>query len=88
MIKIQKIGYLETRRKIDTSAPMSAEDKKKLQQQVCRTFLYYARAVDYTMLYLLDVLATRVKDGIQETVKTLQNFLDYCATHPESIVLS
>ena len=72
--------------KIDTTAPMS-EDDKKLLQQVCRTFLYYARAVDCTMVHALNDLAARVNNGAQETVKAVQHFLDYCATNPESTVL-
>ena len=59
----------------------------KLLQQVCGTFLYYARAVDCTMLHALNDLATRVTDGTQTTMKALQHFLDYCATYPEATVL-
>ena len=73
--------------KIDTTAPMSADEKKKLLQQVCGTFLYYARAVDCTMLHALNYLATRFNNGTQQTVKAVQHFLDYCATNPESTVL-
>ena len=57
--------------KIDTTAPMSADDKKLLQQ-VCGKFLYYARAVDCTMLHALNDLATRVNNGTQQTVKAVQ----------------
>ena len=56
-------------------------------QQVCGTFLYYARAVDCTMLHALNDLATRVKDGTQKLVAALNHFLDYCATHPKAVVL-
>ena len=59
----------------------------KLLQQVCETFLYYARAVDCTMFYALNDLTTRVKDGTQKTVKALNHFLDYCATHPKAVKL-
>ena len=41
---------------IDDSAPMSADETKRLEQ-VCGVFLYYARAVDPTMLHALNVLA-------------------------------
>ena len=60
--------------------------QEKLLQQVCGTFLYYARAVDCTMLHALNDLATRVKDGTQKTVEALNHFLDYCVTHPEVTV--
>ena len=54
---------------------------------MCGTFLYYTRAVDYTMLHALNDLATRVNDGTQKTVKALNHFLNHCATHPEATVL-
>ena len=59
----------------------------KLLQQVCGAFLYYARAVDCTMIHALNNLGTRVKDGTQKTAKALNHFLDYCATHIEATVL-
>ena len=39
------------------------------------------------MLHALNDIATRVKDGTQKTVKALTSFLDYCATHPEAVIL-
>ena len=71
---------------INKTNPMTTV-QTKLLQQVCGTFLYYARAVDCTMLHVLNDLATRVKDGTQKTVEALNHFLDYCATHPEAVVL-
>ena len=62
-------------------------EQTKLLKQVCGTFLYYARAVDCTMLHALNDLATRVKDGTQKTVEALNHFLDHCATHPEATVI-
>ena len=46
---------------IDTTNLMT-KVQTKLLQQVCGTFLYYARVVDCTMLYALNNLVTRVKD--------------------------
>lgn len=71
--------------RIDDSDSMSKE-QTKLLQQVCGKFLYYARAVDCTMLHALNDLATRTHNGTQETVKALTHFLNYCATNPESVV--
>ena len=71
---------------IDNTNPMTTIQIKPLQQ-VCGTFLYYARAVVYTMLHVMNDLATRVKDGTQKTVEALNHFLDYCATYPEATVL-
>ena len=48
--------------KVDKSAKMNKE-QVKLLQMVCGTFLYYARAVDCTMLHALNHLATKVNTG-------------------------
>ena len=71
---------------IDKTSPLTTV-QTKLLQQVCGTFLYYARAVDCTMLHTSNNLATRVKDDAQQTVEALNHFLVYCATHPEAVVL-
>ena len=71
---------------VDKTNPMTTI-QTKLLQQVCGTFLYYARAVDCTMLHALNDLATRVKGGTQKTVEALNHFLGYCATHSEAVVL-
>ena len=71
--------------KIDNSKPMN--DKQiKLLQQVCGTFLYYARAIDCTMLHALNDLATKTQKGTQQTAKALTHFLNYCATNPDAKV--
>ena len=67
--------------------PPLKPDQTKLLQQVCCTFLYYARAIDCTMLHALNDLATRVADGTQETFEALQHFLNYCATLPETKII-
>ena len=55
---------------VDDSDPMT--DKQiNLLQQVCGTFLYYVQAVDCTMLHAFNNLATRTKNGTQETAKVL-----------------
>ena len=71
---------------IDKTEPMD-KTQIKLLQQVCRTFLYYARVVDCTMLHALNNLSTRVTDGTQTTVKAVKHFLDYYATNSEATVL-
>ena len=47
---------------IDTTNTMT-KVQTKLLQQVCETFLYYAKAVDCTILHALNNLATRVNDS-------------------------
>ena len=36
---------------------------------------------------MLNDLKRRAKEGTQKTVEALNHFLDYCATHPEAVVL-
>lgn len=65
--------------KIDTSAPIKPEERKRVEQ-VCGLFLCYARAVDPTMLHALNVLATQQDKDTKQTVKQIENFLKYCVT--------
>ena len=72
--------------KVDTTEAMDAK-QIQLLRQVCRTFLYYNRAVDYNMLHALNDLATRVTKGTQQTMKALKHFFNYCAANSEATVL-
>ena len=56
--------------RINDTDPMN-QKQIKLLQPVCGKFLYYARAVDCTMLHALNDLATRTHNGTQETMKAL-----------------
>jgi len=49
-------------------------------------FLYYARAIDSTMLVALSDLASEQSAPTQKTMQDLQWFLDYAATRPEATV--
>jgi hypothetical protein len=69
---------------IDDS-PLLSKDDKKLLQQVCGKFLYYARTIDDTMMYSLNALATRVSNGTDKTKSAMKHFLDYCHTNPDAI---
>jgi hypothetical protein len=55
-------------------------------QQVIGTFLFYARAVDTTMLVALSTLASEQASVTTKTEAAIQQFLDYCATHPNATV--
>ena len=61
---------------------MTPEEKKRLQK-VIGVFLFYARAVDPTMLHTLNVLAAQQEKGTENTIKAMKHFLDYCDTHPD-----
>jgi hypothetical protein len=51
-------------------------------QQILGTFLYYAIAVDATMLVALGTLASKQTKATTTTSNDVQHLLDYAATHP------
>jgi hypothetical protein len=55
-------------------------------QQIVGTFLYYARAVDSSMLVALGSLASAQTRATENTELTVTHFLDYAATHPLATV--
>ena len=69
----------------DTSALLSKSDKTYVQE-VIGVFLYYARAVDCTMLPALGSLATQQSAPTQNTLMKIHQFLDYAMTHPNAII--
>ena len=62
-------------------------EQAKILQKVCGKFLYYARAIDNTMLHALNDLATQVTKGTKKTEEALKWFLDYCATNPDAAII-
>ena len=69
----------------DDSPPLEATDLKTLQQ-ILGTLLYYARAVDNTMLVAISTLASVQAQGTQATMEAAIHLLNYCATHPNATV--
>jgi hypothetical protein len=68
----------------DTQAPMPTDDSplldgagKKCIQQVVGSFLYYARAVDPTILMALSDITTQQTTPTENTKKQVDQFLDY-----------
>ena len=62
------------------------KDGKTYIQQVTGTFLYYARAVDPTMLVTLSAIASEQSKPTIETMNKCKQFLNYAATHPDAII--
>ena len=69
----------------DHSPPLDKAGIKRVQE-VCGTFLYYARAVDNTMLKALGSIASQQASGTEKTMKAVTQLLNYAATHPESTI--
>ena len=69
----------------DESPKLNEQDKKFIQQ-VTGTFLYYARAVDPTMLVALSAIASEQAAPTEATMEKAKLFLDYVATHPDAVL--
>ena len=61
------------------------EHNQKRPRKIVGKFLYYARAIDPTMLMDLNSLAAVQTKLTIETTKQTTKFLNYIATHPDEI---
>ena len=68
-----------------TEPPLGKEEQKYIQQ-VIGTFLYYARAVDSTMLVALSAIAAEQSKPTKTTMDKVDQFLDYVASQDEAIL--
>jgi hypothetical protein len=69
----------------DTSPPLLPSGFQFLQQ-VVRTLLYYARAVDNTMLVAIGYISSDQTKGTQGTLDKVTHLLNYCDTQPETVI--
>ena len=69
----------------DSSDLLNAKETQSIQQ-ITGTFLYYARAVDPTMLVALSAIASMQSKPTVATLERAMLFLDYAATHPDAIM--
>jgi hypothetical protein len=66
-----------------TSPTLSDKDVNKLQQ-LTGTLLYYAQAVDPTLIMPINVLASEQSNAMEFTADKVIKLLNYCNTHPET----
>ena len=69
----------------DNSAALPANGKLFIQQ-VIGVLLWYARAVDNTLLVALGTLASAQSNPTDATMAAVAQILNYCATHPDAVV--
>ena len=62
-----------------------ASSQRRLQKIVGK-FLYYARAIEPTMLMALNSLAAVQTKPTIETAKIITQILNYSATHPDAVI--
>ena len=55
-------------------------------QAVAGTLLYYARAVDNTILTALSAIATEQANPTEKTLAKVKQLLDYCATQEDAVI--
>jgi hypothetical protein len=67
----------------DKSEALSKQGVTRLQE-IIGSFLYYARAIDNTMLVALGSLAAAQTEGTQATMKAAIHLLNYAATYPNA----
>ena len=67
-------------------AALLDKDGTQFVQQFTGTFLYYARAVDSTMLVTLSALASEQASPTKKTMEKVMTFLDYAASQEEAMI--
>ncbi len=67
-------------------SPLLNEAGKKGVQQIVGSFLYYARAVDPTILMALSEISSQQAAHTENTMKRVDQFLDYMWTHPDAVI--
>jgi hypothetical protein len=77
---------LQLTSKIDRS-PRLSPDQTTCLQKVTGNVLYYAQAVDGTMMNELNDLSTQTTTGTQITAAEMEHFLNHCATNPDAALL-
>jgi hypothetical protein len=69
----------------DASPPLDAADTKRVQE-VLGTLLFYARAIDSTMLAAAGSIASQQAKGTKATMEAIIQLLNYYATHPVATI--
>ena len=65
-------------------SPKLTPDKKKEIQRIVGCILYYARAVDITVLMALSSITIEQTKGTTSAMDKAKQLLDYLATHPDA----
>jgi len=68
-----------------TPPALNAADTTRVQE-VLGTLLFYARAVNSTMLKAIGTIATQQANATEATMKAITHLLNYCTTHPEATI--
>jgi hypothetical protein len=66
--------------------PLLNEAEKKRIQLIVSSILYYARAVDPTIIMALSETCSQQAAPTENTMKHVNQFLDYIWTHPDAVI--
>ena len=69
----------------DNSLKLTEKEIKQVQK-IVGSILYYARAVDVTVLLALSSIASEQTKGTERTLEKAYQVLDYLALHPDAVV--
>ena len=69
------------------NSPLLNKDDKRFVQEVTGTFLFYARAVDPTMLTALSSLSSEQCAPTENTMVKCKQFLDYAASQEDAVII-
>jgi hypothetical protein len=78
----EKAQYVEAE---DESPPLNKDDKRFIQE-LTGTFLFYARAVNPTMLVALGSLAVVQANPMERTMRKCLQLLDYAASQEDAVI--
>ena len=70
---------------VDISPKLSPDEIKEIQR-VIGSILYYARAVDITVLMALSSIAIEQSKGTTNTLEKAKQLLDYLDTYPNATI--
>jgi hypothetical protein len=68
------------------NSPLLDKAGKKRVQQIVGSQLYYARAVDPTILMALPEISSQQAAPTENTMKRVNHFLDYMWIHPDAVI--
>ena len=68
---------------VDESTPLNAKETR-LVQSIVGTFLYYARAIETTILVALNEIGTQQSAPTDRTMQEVKWFMNFLAHHPEA----
>ena len=83
----KKYGLEAHQAPLPINTPRPLGDKEiKVVQKIVGSNLYYARAVDMTVLMALSMIASKQTKGTERTKEKALQVLDYLATHPDATI--